>query len=42
MNSIKIFRYLNQAGIEIDIIEFCNKVIDFQAKYYDASRMIAD
>lgn len=42
MNSIKIFRYLNQAGIEIETIEFCNKVIDFQAKYYDASRMIAD
>lgn len=42
MTSIKIFRYLNQAGIEIETIEFCNEVIGFQAKYCDASRMIAD
>lgn len=40
--SIGMFRYFNQAGIETDPIDFDNEVIGFQAKYYDASTKISD
>lgn len=40
--SIGMFRYFNQAGIETDPIDFDNEVIGFQAKYYDASTRISD